>query len=161
MKYFISIKGKKQGPYNLEELRNLNLFNTTLVWKNGMQDWQQAKEIDELKEITLTPPPELPKGKLSGDEIVKILFIHLFFGLGFFYVDKTVQRKYLYPAFGLYALLDVILGPGLDIEPFDTEEFGLTTFIISLVVCYLIGYIDVYYHRYKISREEITVHNKK
>ncbi len=150
MKYFISVKGKKQGPYNLEELRNLNLFNTTLVWKDGMQDWQQAKEIDELKEITLTLPPKLPKGKLSGDEIIKIFFIHLFFGLGFFYIDKTVKRKYLYPAFGLYALLDFILA-GLDIKPFKSDGFGLNTFIISLVVCYLFGYIDVYYHRYKIS----------
>ena len=160
MKYFISIKGKKQGPYNFDELKELNLFNTTLVWKDGMQDWQQAKEIDELKDITLTPPPDLPKGKLSVDEIVKIFFIHLLFGMGFFYVDKTIQRKFLYPAFGLYALLDVILGPGLDIEPF-AEDFGFVTFCISLVVCYLIGYIDVYYHRYKMSQEENTVHNNK
>jgi hypothetical protein len=160
MKYFISIKGKKQGPYNLDELKKLNLFNTTLVWKDGMQDWQQAKEIDELKEITLTPPPELPKGKLSGDEIVKIFFIHLLFGVGFFYVDKTIQRKFLYPAFGLYALLDLILGPGLDIEPFK-GDFGGVTFVISLVLCYLIGYVDVYYHRYKMSQEENTVHNNK
>lgn len=120
---------------------------------------QQAKEIDELKEITLTPPPPLPKGKLSTDEIVKIFFIHLFFGIGFFYVDRTVQRKFLYPAFGLYALFDVILA-GLDIEPFKSDEFGFTTFIISLVVCYLIGYIDVYYHRYKISQEENSIHTK-
>jgi hypothetical protein len=160
MKYFISIKGKNQGPYNLDELEKLNLFNTTLVWKDGMQDWQQAKEIDELKEITLTPPPELPKGKLSIYEIVKIFFIHLLFGVGFFYVDKTIQRKYLYPVFGLYALLDVILGPGLDIEPF-AGYFGGVTFVISLVICYLIGYIDVFYHRYKLSQAENTIHNKK
>ena len=152
MKYFISTKGKIQGPYNLDELKKLNLFNTTLVWKDGMQDWKQAKVIDELKEITLTTPPELPKGKLSVDEIVKIFFIHLLFGVGFFYVDKTIQRKFLYPAFGLYALLNLILGPGLHIKPF-YNDFGEVTFYISLVLCYPIGYIDVYYHRYIMSQE--------
>lgn len=149
MKYFISIQGKKQGPYTIEEMQKLNLFNTTLVWKEGMAEWQPAHEIDELKEITHTPPPPLPKGKLSGDEIVKIFFIHLIFGIGLFYVDKSVQRKYLYPAFGFYALIDVILGPGFEIEPF-AGIFGGVTFIISLFVCYLIGYIDVYSHRYKM-----------
>lgn len=158
MKYFISIKGKKQGPFTLEELKNKNIFNSTLVWKEGMKEWQQAKEIDELKEITLTPPPPLPKGKLYTDEIVKIFFIHLFFGVGFFYVDRTIQRKFLYPAFGFYALLDVILS-GLGIEPF-AGDFGPVTFVISLVVCYLIGYIDVYYHRYTMSQEENSIHTK-
>lgn len=157
MKYFISIKGKKQGPYSIEELKELNLFNTTLAWKEGMEEWLPAKEINELKEITLVPPPPLPKGKLSADEIVKIFFIHLFFGIGFFYIDNSVKRKYLYPLFGAYSLLCVILGPGLKIQPFASDDFGFTTFIISLIVCYLIGYIDVYYHRYKISKEENTI----
>lgn len=160
IKYFISKKGKRLGPYTLEGLKELNLFNTTLVWKEGMGEWLPAKEIDELKEITILPPPPLPKGELLTKEIVKIFFIHLLLGIGFFYVDKSVNRKYLYPFFGGYALLDLILGPGLAIEPFD-GGFGGVTFTISLIICYLIGYIDVYYHRYRISKEYNTEHNKK
>ena len=106
-----------------------------------------------LKEkINKNPTLLIPRGKLTLTEIVKIFFFHLFFGIGFFYVDKSAQRKYLYPTFGLYALLDIILGPILEIEPFK-GDFGGYTFLISLVVCYIIGYIDLYYHRYKISKE--------
>lgn len=153
MKYFVFIKGKRLGPYTFCELKSKNIFNTTLVWKEGMKEWQQAKKIDELKEIILISPPPLLKGKLSIDDIVKIFFIHLFFGVGFFYVDRTVKRKYLYPAFGFYALLDVILGPGLGVEEFESD-FGFVTFLISLIICYLVGYIDVYYCRYRISSEK-------
>jgi hypothetical protein len=148
MNYFISIKGKKKGPYSLEQIKELKLFNDTLAWKEGMENWLEAKEISELKEITFTPPPPLPKKRITGAKIAKVFLAHLFFGFGFYYVDKSVSRKFIYPIFGLYALVDPILA-SLNIKPFKSDEFGFTTFIISLTICYLIGYIDVFYHLYK------------
>lgn len=157
MNYFIAIKGKKKGPYTFEQLKDLDIYKNTLVWKDGMENWLPAGKIKELEDIAIKPPPPLPKGKISVDEILKIFFIHLLLGFGFFYVDKSIQRKYIYPFFGTLALIDLLLGPVLDIEPF-ADTFGLVIFIICLIICYVFGYIDVYYHRYRISKEEQLNH---
>lgn len=104
MNYFIAIKGKKKGPFTIEQLEDLKIYNNTLVWKEGMEAWLPANKIEELEGIAIMPPPPpLPKGKFSIDEIIKIFFVHLFLGVGFFYVDKNIKRKYLYPFFGVYA----------------------------------------------------------
>ena len=39
------------------DLQEMKLLNDTLVWKEGFKNWEQAKEIEELKAITFTPPP--------------------------------------------------------------------------------------------------------
>ncbi len=155
MAYFIIKNGKKEGPLEISDLKGMKLLNDTLVWKEGFENWKPAKEVEELIEITFTPPPPIPAKKITTEEIFKIIFIHLFFGFGFYYVDKTVQRKFIYPIAGFYALLDILLA-NANVKPFETDEFGLTTFIISLVICYLIGYIDVFRHLYKITPREVN-----
>ena len=39
------------------------LVKDSLVWKNGMEQWAKAGEIDELKNIFTTIPPIPPAGK--------------------------------------------------------------------------------------------------
>lgn len=155
MAYFIIKNGKKEGPYEISDLKVMKLLNDTLVWKEGFENWKPAKEVEELIKITFTPPPPIPAKKITTEEIFKIIFIHLFFGFGFYYVDKMVQRKFIYPIAGFYALIDLLLA-NANVKPFETEEFGLTTFIISLAICYLIGYIDVFRHLYKITPREVN-----
>jgi hypothetical protein len=71
MKYYIYIYSQKEGPYTLEELSNKNLKADTLVWREGLTEWKQAKEFPELHSfiyatppdptVTNTPPTPMPK----------------------------------------------------------------------------------------------------
>ncbi|WP_372472437.1 DUF4339 domain-containing protein [Capnocytophaga sp. ARDL2] len=68
--YYYEQNGKQQGPVAKEDLRG-NIRSTTLVWTEGMADWVEAKEIDELKELFSTPPP-LKNGKSKSN--IQVLF---------------------------------------------------------------------------------------
>lgn len=50
--YFIGVDGEKMGPYDLEKLKLLiefkNIDGSTLIWKEGMEDWDELSNIDEL-----------------------------------------------------------------------------------------------------------------
>lgn len=57
-KYFYSDGTNRFGPLSLEELRRKDITKSTLVWFDGMSDWQAAGTVPELNEIfTSTPPP--------------------------------------------------------------------------------------------------------
>ena len=53
--YFISNFNKKEGPYSLNELKEKNINEETLVWFDDLGDeWKKASEIIELKNIINT-----------------------------------------------------------------------------------------------------------
>jgi uncharacterized membrane protein YhaH (DUF805 family) len=57
-KYFYSNGQDKEGPVTLEELKQKDITPKTLIWYEGLDDWKEAKCVDELKEIfELSPPP--------------------------------------------------------------------------------------------------------
>ena len=49
--YTIVVNGKPQGPYSLEELKELKLSPSTFVRKPGMDDYKEAHEMVELREL--------------------------------------------------------------------------------------------------------------
>ena len=51
MNYTIVVNGKPQGPYTLNELKDLNITPDTFVRKPGMDDYKEAHEIEELREL--------------------------------------------------------------------------------------------------------------
>ncbi len=59
-KYYVSKEGKPVGPYDLNNLRNMvasgNLSPDSLVWKEGMPEWQKASMQSELSGIF---PPKI------------------------------------------------------------------------------------------------------
>jgi hypothetical protein len=60
MNYFIIVNDAQQGPYTLEELRSRGITTDTLVWCEGMADWQPAWKVEELRPLFYgqsTPPP--------------------------------------------------------------------------------------------------------
>ena len=67
--YMVSVNGQQAGPYNLNQLKEFVLrgeFNPqTNVWKQGMNDWKLAGEVQELNQVfstkNNTPPPPPPK----------------------------------------------------------------------------------------------------
>lgn len=57
--YYIEIKGQQQGPWTIEELKNMRLTKGTIVWADGMNDWDKIENIEELKDIAIPTPPPL------------------------------------------------------------------------------------------------------
>lgn len=56
--FFLFIDDEQQGPFNLEELKTKKITRTTKVWFEGLEDWKNAEEIEELKSLfVLVPPP--------------------------------------------------------------------------------------------------------
>ncbi|MNE34535.1 RDD family protein [compost metagenome] len=51
IKYTVVVNGKPEGPYQLEELRRLNIQPGTFIRKPGMDDYKEAHELPELREL--------------------------------------------------------------------------------------------------------------
>ena len=51
MEYFLLVKNEKKGPYTFDELGELPLTRTSLIWRKGLSDWEKLENIDELKSI--------------------------------------------------------------------------------------------------------------
>lgn len=73
MKYFYSIDGEnREGPLDLEELKQRELKRNSLVWKEGLDDWVSADSLPELREIfPIEPPPLPPKAPANVEPDIK------------------------------------------------------------------------------------------
>lgn len=62
--YHVAVNGQATGPFEMKILEQMaasgQLVKDSLVWKNGMEQWAKAGEIDELKNIFTTIPPIPP-----------------------------------------------------------------------------------------------------
>lgn len=63
MKYFIlDSNSQQQGPFTIYELKDRGINEQTLVWAEGMENWQLAWQVEEIKRLLFdqpagTPPP--------------------------------------------------------------------------------------------------------
>lgn len=58
MKYFYENDNNEQvGPIDIAKLKTVNIKSSTLIWKEGMENWSEAKYFEELKELLIKPPP--------------------------------------------------------------------------------------------------------
>ncbi len=48
MQYWVHIDGLQRGPMTLDELIGLGVTRETYVWRIGLKDWIQAKDLSEL-----------------------------------------------------------------------------------------------------------------
>lgn len=60
--YFVAVDGQQTGPFDMKtvgnKIRNGEIKNDTLVWKQGMSNWEQAGSVSELSgNFGATPPP--------------------------------------------------------------------------------------------------------
>jgi TM2 domain-containing membrane protein YozV len=62
MSYHIVINGQQQGPFDPEQLRSRGVRPETLVWKEGMGDWQRADAVPELRHLFASPASTAPPG---------------------------------------------------------------------------------------------------
>ena len=64
VQYYIAINNQQSGPFNVDTLKqhieNGQLTRETLVWKEGMAEWQWAGQVSELAGLFGSGPPPLP-----------------------------------------------------------------------------------------------------
>lgn len=74
--WFILLKGKKEGPYSLQDLKqDLRISPDTLVWREGFEKWEPIGEVEELKEVfeeEENAPEEEPQESLPADEEITL-----------------------------------------------------------------------------------------
>ncbi|WP_410879862.1 RDD family protein [Myroides sp. DW712] len=49
--YFIVKNSQKQGPYTKEELVEIGINAQTLIWYEGLENWTEARYIEDLQDI--------------------------------------------------------------------------------------------------------------
>ncbi len=59
-KYYLLEQGQKKGPFSLEELKSFGISSSSHVWTSGMEDWQEAGNLEELSELLQEIPPPIP-----------------------------------------------------------------------------------------------------
>ena len=59
--YHVAVNGQATGPFDMNTLKQMiasgQIIADTLVWKNGMDNWKKASEVDEVESLFVTPPP--------------------------------------------------------------------------------------------------------
>lgn len=114
--WYILYNGQQIGPMSVNELLAYNPTPDTMVWREGMAEWQPAYNFPELMTrineqggVPRNPnvPPAYSSAKTDKDKLVAgLLAIFLgFFGLQYFYIGKTTG--------GIYCLLLSIVTCGL------------------------------------------------
>ena len=62
--YHVAINGQAEGPYDIATLRQMAVAGTltydSLVWKQGMPDWETAGSVMELEGLFSQTPPPIP-----------------------------------------------------------------------------------------------------
>jgi membrane protease subunit (stomatin/prohibitin family) len=63
--FFVAVNGQQSGPHDLTVLNAMaakgELKRDTLVWRQGMVNWSQAGQVQELGTLFASVPPPLPK----------------------------------------------------------------------------------------------------
>ena len=71
MQYWAVIDNERKGPMTFEELKEIGITPSTLVWKEGLENWVPAKDVEELaplfEEIPL-PPPSVPRPEQEPEQ---------------------------------------------------------------------------------------------
>ena len=57
--YFIRQDNKPQGPYSIDQLKEMKLNPAVLVWVEGLKQWIKALEIPELQQELFPPLPHV------------------------------------------------------------------------------------------------------
>ena len=55
------------GPFTIDELKNQHINRDTLVWYDGIPDWEKASNIEALRDVFVTPPPIPKKDEKRSD----------------------------------------------------------------------------------------------
>jgi hypothetical protein len=78
-KFYLHNGTENIGPLDLDELKAKAITKNTQVWCDGMEDWKNAGEVDELKSIlSVVPPPIAKKPEIKPEPIASNKNTHWF-----------------------------------------------------------------------------------
>jgi len=64
LQFFIVINGQQAGPYDINTIKQMitqnQITKQTLVWRQGMTNWEIAEKVPELQALFGTVPPPIP-----------------------------------------------------------------------------------------------------
>jgi len=89
-KYFYSNGQDKEGPVTLEELKQKDITPKTLIWYEGLDDWKEAENVYELREIFELKPPPISVENLNVNTTIDTISI-----------DSNKQSKKISSTLGL------------------------------------------------------------
>ena len=102
IEYTVVVNGKPEGPYQLEQLKSLNILPGTFIRKPGMDDYKEAHELLELRELLgFTYQKTAPQYFASFDQrllasVIDYFFLTLAYVLfvlfSFIFVEEKTQR---------------------------------------------------------------------
>jgi uncharacterized membrane protein YhaH (DUF805 family) len=70
--YFVSDGVSKDGPFTDEQLLDFGISGDSLVWRSGMKEWKQAKDVPDLVPVLEQIPPPIPRGRIEPIEELQI-----------------------------------------------------------------------------------------
>lgn len=79
-KYFIADDDEQKGPFSFNELQEMGISKTTLIWKEGFVDWTEAGKIEKFQSLLKITPPKLPKKEEIKKTKDKTLNVNLALG---------------------------------------------------------------------------------
>jgi TM2 domain-containing membrane protein YozV len=149
MNYYIAAGSVQQGPFAVEQLRGMGLHADTLVWAEGMAQWQPAGQVAELQPLfTAAMPPAVaslnPAGQAIADAGSKKVLAGIFgIVLGGLGIHKFILG---YTGPGLVLLLITLLTCG---------AAAPITHIIGLIegIIYLTKSDEEFYRTYVVGRK--------
>jgi hypothetical protein len=59
--YYIYVGNEQSGPFTIDILKDKQIKSDTLIWHEGLLDWQKASEIDDLKILLSSATPPIKK----------------------------------------------------------------------------------------------------
>jgi len=71
-KYFIAEDGDQKGPFSFNELKEMSISKTTLIWKEGFDNWTEAGKIEKLQILLKVTPPKLSKNKEKKEKTLNV-----------------------------------------------------------------------------------------
>ena len=126
--YYLNEQGQQCGPVQATELSSLGVKDSTLVWTNGMENWQPANQVPELAPYLAQPqPPVQPEPPVQP------------YGAGYPNPDETTINPYgnqnSSPYNNPYSGPAYANGPGSPQPPMPNNYLALA--IISTIFCCL------------------------
>ena len=119
--YTIVVNGKPNGPYTLAQLKTLNVTPNAFVRKPGMDDYKEAHEFEELRELFgFTYQQALPQYFAAFDQrllasaidffIIIIAYVFVVLLLFVFIDDKTLRISTALALLSLVPIAKLIYG---------------------------------------------------
>lgn len=108
--YYLHNGNESSGPFGPEELKSKKITKATLVWREGMADWKNAGEVDELKSLfavippplkSFSTPPTTPTYKKEGNTKIMglsktsffVLLAFLVLSIGTFFLNNYQDKR--------------------------------------------------------------------